>query len=52
MNELALDISLIEGTRPTEQPFRKSLVQENLTFYRSFWGLKSLAPQLPGGREL
>lgn len=26
--------------------FRKCLIQENLTFYQSFWGLKSLSPQL------
>ncbi len=40
------------GTRLTARPFRESLVQENLTFYRSFWGLKSLAPQLPVIRNL
>ena len=27
--------------------FRECLVQENLSFYREFLGLKSLAPQLP-----
>lgn len=27
--------------------FRKCPVQENLSFYWSFWGLRSLAPQLP-----
>jgi len=31
--------------------FRKSLVQDNLTFYRKFWGLKSLAPQLPVNQD-
>ena len=39
------------GTRLTERPFGESLVQENLSFYRSFWGLKAWGPSTPRSAE-